>query len=96
LVGERWSLLILHDALSGSCARCSQFRQRLGLATTVLAERLEGFVAAGRTEHRQPVWRAASSSVCPAISGWWRTSSRRPASARSDFECGGPARRCRS
>jgi DNA-binding HxlR family transcriptional regulator len=53
-VGERWSLLILRDALFGGCTRFSQFQKSLGLATNVLAKRLEGFVAAGLMERRQP------------------------------------------
>jgi DNA-binding HxlR family transcriptional regulator len=54
LVGERWSLLILRDAMFADCTRFSQFQKRLGLATNTLAARLEGFVAAGLMEHRQP------------------------------------------
>ena len=54
LVGERWSLLILRDALFGDCTRFSQFQKSLGLATNILAKRLEGFVAAGLMERRQP------------------------------------------
>jgi len=54
LIGERWSLLILRDALFGRCTRFSQFQKSLGLATNILAKRLEGFVAAGLMEHRQP------------------------------------------
>jgi DNA-binding HxlR family transcriptional regulator len=54
LVGERWSLLILRDAMFANCTRFSQFQKRLGLATNILAARLEGFVAAGLMEHRQP------------------------------------------
>jgi DNA-binding HxlR family transcriptional regulator len=54
LVGERWSLLILRDALFGNSTRFSQFQKSLGLATNILAKRLEGFVAAGLMVHRQP------------------------------------------
>jgi DNA-binding HxlR family transcriptional regulator len=54
LVGERWSLLILRDAMFRNSTRFSQFQQSLGIATNVLAKRLEGFVAAGLMEHRQP------------------------------------------
>ena len=52
LVGERWSLLILRDALFRNYTRFSQFQKSLGLATNILAKRLEGFVAAGLMEHR--------------------------------------------
>jgi DNA-binding HxlR family transcriptional regulator len=54
LVGERWSLLILRDAMFRNFTRFSQFQRSLGIATNVLAKRLEGFVTAGLMEHRQP------------------------------------------
>ncbi len=47
LVGERWSLLIIRDALFRGMTRFSQFQRSLGVAPNVLAARLEGFVAAG-------------------------------------------------
>ena len=50
LVGERWSLLILRDAMFRGSTRFSQFQKSLGVATNVLAKRLEGFVAAGLME----------------------------------------------
>lgn len=53
LVGERWSLLILRDAMFGDCKRFSQFQKGLGIATNILAKRLEDFVAAGLMERRQ-------------------------------------------
>src|SRR5687767_696812 len=46
LVGERWSLLILRDAMFRGYTRFSQFQKSLGIATNILAKRLEGFVAA--------------------------------------------------
>ncbi len=54
LVGERWSLLILRDAMFRNFTRFSQFQKSLGLATNILAKRLDGFVAAGLMEHRVP------------------------------------------
>jgi DNA-binding HxlR family transcriptional regulator len=54
LVGERWSLLILRDAMFRKFTRFSQFQKSLALATNILAKRLESFVAAGLMEHRQP------------------------------------------
>ena len=54
LVGERWSLLILRDAMFRNFTRFSQFEKSLGIATNILAKRLEGFVAAGLMERRQP------------------------------------------
>jgi DNA-binding HxlR family transcriptional regulator len=54
LVGERWSLLIMRDAMFRSYTRFSQFQKSLGIATNVLTKRLEDFVVAGLMEHRQP------------------------------------------
>lgn len=53
LVGERWSLLILRDAMFAGFTRFSQFQKSLGIATNILAKRLDGFVAAGLMEHQQ-------------------------------------------
>jgi DNA-binding HxlR family transcriptional regulator len=47
IVGERWSLLILRDALFKGCTRFSDFQRDLGVAPNILARRLEVFVAAG-------------------------------------------------
>ena len=54
LVGERWSLLILRDAMFRNSTRFSQFKASLGIATNVLAKRLEAFVEAGLMERRPP------------------------------------------
>ncbi len=48
-VGERWSLLIIRDALFAGASRFGEFA-RLGIATNILANRLDGFVAAGLME----------------------------------------------
>lgn len=53
VVGERWSLLIIRDALFAGVARFGDFQQNLGVATNVLAARLDGFVAAGIMERRR-------------------------------------------
>jgi DNA-binding HxlR family transcriptional regulator len=47
LVGERWSLLILRDATFANVTRFGDFQHNLGIATNVLAARLDSFVAAG-------------------------------------------------
>lgn len=52
LVGERWSLLIVRDALFAGSTRFGDFR-RLGIATNVLSSRLEGFVEAGIMRREQ-------------------------------------------
>jgi len=45
VAGERWSLLILRDAIFRGLTRFSEFERSLGLATNVLASRLDLFVA---------------------------------------------------
>lgn len=50
VVGERWSLLIIRDALFGGVTRFSDFARRLGVARNVLAARLDGFVETGIME----------------------------------------------
>jgi DNA-binding HxlR family transcriptional regulator len=45
LVGERWSLLIIRDALFARVTRFGDFQHNLGIATNVLTSRLESFVA---------------------------------------------------
>jgi DNA-binding HxlR family transcriptional regulator len=45
-VGERWTLLIVRDALRGVC-RFDEFRDELGLAGNVLADRLRRLVDYG-------------------------------------------------
>ena len=52
LVGERWSLLILRDALFGGSTRYGEFQRSLGIATNVLQDRLDGFIEAGLMERR--------------------------------------------
>jgi DNA-binding HxlR family transcriptional regulator len=53
LVGERWSLLIIRDALFRGVTRFTEFQRSLGLAPNVLATRLEGFVDAGLMSTRR-------------------------------------------
>ena len=47
LIGERWSLLIVRDALFGGATRYSDFQRNLGIATNILKTRLDGFVDTG-------------------------------------------------
>lgn len=47
LVGERWTLLIVRNALFAGSTRFRDFRQRLGIATNILETRLDGLVGAG-------------------------------------------------
>lgn len=50
LVGERWSLLIIRNAVFADMTRFSEFERRLGIAPNVLTKRLEGFIAEGLME----------------------------------------------
>jgi DNA-binding HxlR family transcriptional regulator len=47
LVGERWTLLIVRNALFAGMTRYGDFRKSLGIATNVLETRLNGLVDAG-------------------------------------------------
>ncbi len=47
VVGERWSVLIVRNALFAGCTRFGDFQRSLGIATNVLAARLDGFIEAG-------------------------------------------------
>jgi DNA-binding HxlR family transcriptional regulator len=51
LVGERWSLLIIRNALFAGASRFNDFLT-LGIATNILKNRLDGFVDAGIMERR--------------------------------------------
>ena len=51
VVGERWSLLIIRDALFAGSTRFGDFLT-LGIATNILKKRLDGFVAAGIMQRR--------------------------------------------
>jgi DNA-binding HxlR family transcriptional regulator len=52
LVGEWWTLLILHDAFDGY-ARFDQFQANLGISSSQLTSRLKRLVANGLLERRQ-------------------------------------------
>jgi DNA-binding HxlR family transcriptional regulator len=60
VLGERWTLLILREALSG-VTRFAQFREALGVAPDVLTDRLNTLVDYGvmtREPYREPGSRA--------------------------------------
>jgi DNA-binding HxlR family transcriptional regulator len=52
LIGERWTLLVLRDVLSGA-RRFDQIQRSLGVARNVLAARLERLVDEGVLERRR-------------------------------------------
>jgi len=47
VIGERWSPLIVRDALFAGATRYSDFQRSLGIATNILKTRLDGLVTAG-------------------------------------------------
>lgn len=51
LLGEKWTLLIVRDALNG-VRRFDGFRRHIGLSEAVLSDRLQKLVAAGVLETR--------------------------------------------
>ncbi|HBP30563.1 MAG: winged helix-turn-helix transcriptional regulator [Advenella sp.] len=51
LVGDRWSLLLVRDAFDGT-RRFSDFQRGLGIARSILADRLRNLVEAGIFEVR--------------------------------------------
>ncbi len=53
VVGERWSLLIVRDALFAGSTRYNDFQRSLGVATNILKARLDGFVEAGIMRRHQ-------------------------------------------
>jgi DNA-binding HxlR family transcriptional regulator len=52
-VGERWSLLIIRDALFAGNRRFGDFQRSLGVAPNILTARLDSFVDAGLMERRR-------------------------------------------
>lgn len=52
LVGEWWTLLLLHDAFDGY-TRFDQFQRNLGISSSLLTSRLTTLVAEGVLEKRQ-------------------------------------------
>ena len=50
LIGERWSLLILRDALFRGYTRFCDFQNSLNIAPNILTKRLAGFVESGIME----------------------------------------------
>jgi DNA-binding HxlR family transcriptional regulator len=83
VVGEKWALLIIRDALAGA-TRFADFRTSLGIAPDILADRLGKLVAHGildRRSYREPGERARDeyvitetgrelAPVLAALGGW--------------------------
>jgi DNA-binding HxlR family transcriptional regulator len=53
VVGERWSVLIVRNALFAGSTRYSDFQRGLGIASNILTTRLDGFVDAGIMERHR-------------------------------------------
>jgi DNA-binding HxlR family transcriptional regulator len=52
-VGERWSFLVLREALLNRVTKFADFERALGAAPNILSDRLGGLVAAGLLEKRE-------------------------------------------
>lgn len=52
LVGERWSLLIIREALFAGSTRFTEFQRALGIAPNILTRRLDRFAEAGLMQVR--------------------------------------------
>jgi len=68
-VGERWSILILRDTLSG-LTRFDEFERSLGIAPNMLARRLGELVGAGMLERVQYSSRPPRYEYIPTELGW--------------------------
>jgi DNA-binding HxlR family transcriptional regulator len=53
VVGERWSVLIVRNALFAGSTRFTDFQRSLGIAPNILTTRLDGFVEAGIMRRQQ-------------------------------------------
>jgi DNA-binding HxlR family transcriptional regulator len=104
VVGERWSLLIIRDAMFGGITKFSDFERNLGIAPNVLASRLDGFVAVGLMQlcrysdqagHHEYVLTEKGMDLQPviiALTAWgdrWAAPDGPPIVYAHD-ECGGP------
>jgi DNA-binding HxlR family transcriptional regulator len=52
IVGERWSLLIIRNALFAGSTRFTEFQRKLGIAPNILSSRLDWFVETGLMQAR--------------------------------------------
>jgi len=52
IVGERWSLLIIRNAMFAGETRFTEFQRHLGIAPNILSNRLDRFVEAGLMQTR--------------------------------------------
>jgi DNA-binding HxlR family transcriptional regulator len=52
IVGERWSLLIIRNAMFSGATRFTEFQRQLGIAPNILSSRLDRFVSEGLMQTR--------------------------------------------
>lgn len=52
IVGERWSLLIIRNAMFAGSTRFNEFQHKLGIAPNILSNRLDRFLEAGLMQTR--------------------------------------------
>jgi DNA-binding HxlR family transcriptional regulator len=102
VVGERWSLLIIRNAMFAGMTRFTDFERSLGVAPNILARRLGEFVEAGifearpadggkRTEYILTPKGRGLQPVIIALTEWgdqWAAPTGRPVSYEHDG-CGG-------
>src|SRR3954471_5956618 len=69
VVGERWSVLIVRNALFAGSTRFGDFQRSLGIATNILKTRLDGFVDAGimRREDNEYLLTEKGRDLAPAL-----------------------------
>ncbi|MER6126820.1 helix-turn-helix domain-containing protein [Streptomyces sp. NPDC001795] len=108
LVGEKWTLLILRDAVNG-VRRFDDFHRHIGLSEAVLSDRLRKLTSAGILEtvpYREPGSRSRNEyhvtrkgwdlwPVLIALRQWGETYAAAPEGALLDIrhtECGAPVR----
>lgn len=100
VVGERWSLLIIRNAMFAGMTRFTEFQRSLGIAPNILARRLSEFVEAGIFELRpgpEYVLTAKGHELQPiilALTAWGDRWAAAPQGRPVDYEhagCGGRA-----
>jgi len=88
IVGERWSLLIIRNAMFAGATRFTEFQRGLGVAPNILSSRLELLVEAGLTPAA-----AARHLVSRPVT---RSTSCRPEPTMSSCSTGNPSSESRS
>lgn len=103
IVGERWSLLIIRDAMFAGSTRFTEFQRGLGIAPNILSSRLEWFVDTGIMRTRRLTGEQATheyvltdkgldlQAVIIALTGWgdrWAAPQGPPIIYRHE-DCGG-------